>query len=208
MSPEMRFVIGPIPKSETFDARVAGWTPLPSKSAREFALTAFLLALPLIAVAVVVFLASRAEVKVAFRASPLLAATFITGMLALVPIHEFVHALAYFKSPLSRYLIVGAWPQHGMFYALYDGPLPRARVLLMVAAPFLLLTAAPLFMIALGVLTPPPAVRAMLLFAALNHAALCVGDSIVLWRIMRNVPRSALIHNDGWITYWARSRPE
>ena len=203
----MRIVIGPIPKSETFDAELAGWTPLPPRSPRQVALAAFLLAMPLIAVAVVVFLAERVQVKAAFHESPLLLAAFIMGMLALVPAHEFVHALAYLKSPFSRRLIVGAWPRHGMCYLLYAGPLPRWRVLLMVAAPFLVLSVAPMLALWSGVLAPRPAVRAMLLFAVLNHTALCMGDyCIVLWRILRNVPRGALIHNAGWTTYWGAKR--
>jgi hypothetical protein len=131
----MRIVVGPIPNSETFDARVGGWTPLLERSPRQVALAGFGLAMPLIALAVVLFLAERTQVKAAFRESPLLLVTFITGMLALVPAHELVHALAYLKSPLSRRLIVGAWPRHGMCCALYEGPMPRGRVLLMLAAP-------------------------------------------------------------------------
>lgn len=200
----MRFVLGPIPKSEVFDALAAGWTPLPERNVRKLAATALMLALPLMAIAVIVFLQSRAEVRAAFRESPLTLAAFIIGMLAIVPAHELVHALAYFKSPLSRHLILGAWPRHGLAYAIYDGPMPRGRVLFMVAAPFLVLSVLPLTLLALGVPPAPQAARAMLLFGALTHTALCVGDSIVFWRIARHAPPGAMIHNAGWTTCWMR----
>jgi hypothetical protein len=119
-------------------------------------------------------------------------------LLALVPAHEFIHALAYGCGLRSPNLLVGYWPQRGLAYVLYDTPLPRRRVLIMLAAPFVVLTVLPLLA---TILLSGPWLWLVTFFAVL-HAAFCTGDAVTFLRLVSQAPASALIHNQGWATYW------
>jgi hypothetical protein len=134
-----------------------------------------------------------------FRIQPWSLPCFLLLLLALVPIHEFIHALAYGCGLRSPNLLVGLWLQRGIPYVLCDEPLPRRRVLFMLAAPFCVLTLLPL-------LTTPLLSGTLLScvwFFSLLHAALCVGDAATFLRLVRQAPADARIHNQGWDTYWS-----
>jgi hypothetical protein len=118
----------------------------------------------------------------------------------MLPLHEFVHAIAYGQGLRSPHLLMGAWISRGMLYVVYDAPLLRERVLLMSCAPFLVLTLIPALV--LPWLAWPPALLAILWFFVLLHAAVCTGDFLVCQRLLARAPRGAWIHNYGWTTYW------
>ena len=136
----MRFVWGAIPPSETFQPTAAGWTRLSRNNSDTFVVIASALAMaPLMAGLLVLFSDGGASI-LRFREELAAFAIFISALLLLVPVHEFIHALAY-RVPLgSRRLITGIWLSRAMWYVLYDAPLERSRVLLMLCAPFAVLT--------------------------------------------------------------------
>lgn len=123
----MRFVYGPIPPSQAFDPKERGWTPLDAgdADARRFVTIAILLTIPFIAAALWVLLGSRSEVRGFFLGHPLHFVAFLAVLLALIPAHELIHALAYLKGVRSSRLIMGAWIRRAMCYAIYDAPMPR-----------------------------------------------------------------------------------
>jgi hypothetical protein len=88
-----------------------------------------------------------------------------------------------------------------MCYAIFDSPMPRNRVLLVSAAPFLFVSVIPAFLLAL--LDSPQ--RTLVLIVLLAHTALCAGDFMVFVNILRQVPSRAWLHNKGWNTYWKLS---
>jgi hypothetical protein len=153
---------------------------------------------PFLVSAVMLFLHSAPALRTVFRLQPWSLPSFLFLLLALVPAHEFIHALAYGCGLRSPNLIVGFWPQRGLPYVLCDEPLPRRRVLLMLAAPFCALTLLPL----LSVPLLPEPLRSCVLFFGLLHAALCVGDAATFLRLLRQAPPESRVHNQGWQTYW------
>lgn len=122
----------------------------------------------------------------------------------LLPLHELCHCLGYLVPLSSRSLISGLWLRHGVWYVVYDAPLQRERVLLSLAAPFLLLSILPAFTI--------PFLSTAYVWACsyivLIHAALCVGDAVTFFRVLANVPRRGWVHNCGWTTCWSSMPPE
>jgi hypothetical protein len=109
--------------------------------------------------------------------------------------------VAYGQGLRSTHLILGFCTRGKFPYVLFDSPLPRERVLCMLAAPFAALSLLPL-------LTLPflhgTAIDLVLAFCSL-HTAMCAGDALVIWRLATQVPRKALVHNNGWQTYWSAS---
>lgn len=198
----MRFINGPIPKSRTFDPIAAGWTPLRTPNERRFVAVAMLCTVPFVLTATMIFLHAAPALRTLFRLDPWSLPCFLLLLLALVPAHEFIHALAYGCGLRSPNLVVGVWLQRGIPYVLCDEPLPRRRVLFMLAAPFGILTIVPLLTVPL--LSGPQ--LSCVLFFSILHAALCVGDAATFLRLLRQAPPEASIHNQGWQTYWAISR--
>ena len=54
-----------------------------------------------------------------------------------IPIHELLHCVGYRVPLRSRHLVTGIWRERGVWYVVYDAPLPRKRVLWMLIAPLL-----------------------------------------------------------------------
>ena len=194
----MRFVWGPIPPSRTFDAEGAGWTPLRSVAGRWAAPQAALGMVPCLVMAGLALRRAAGELPpAAFVATLALPA-------ALVPAHELAHALGYLVGLRSPRLVTGVWPSHGIWYVIYDAPLRRGRVLLMLAAPLLAFSVAP----GLAACLIGGPCRWGLAYLALMHAALCVGDLLSFARIGRQVSRGGWVHNQGWATYWSLTPPD
>jgi putative zincin peptidase len=188
----MRFIFGPIPHSRVLDAEERGWTALAEPDSGRFAVAASLLSL-LFLVPAVFFVLNVAETNQRQLRSPF----FLAALVFLLPTHEFIHALAYFKGVRSPHLVMGIWPSRGIGYAILDSPMPRNRVLLMSAAPFLALSVVPSF---LPLLLDFPQ-RTLMVIVILVHTALCAGDFMVFTSILRQVPSKAWVHNKGWKTY-------
>lgn len=195
----MRFVCGPIPPSRVLNPQVEGWTPLREGGSARLSAAAVLVGLPFVVAAVIVLGNMREEVRGLFKAQPLAGGAYLLALLLIVPVHELIHALAYGRGVRSSHLIIGLWASRGLCYAIYDSPMPRQRVLGMVVAPFLTLSALPLLFLP----WLHGAAWALLLIFSLLHAATCGGDLIVYLRLVSQVPRSAWVHNNGWQTYWA-----
>ena len=104
--------------------------------------------------------------------------------------------------PARRTLLVGLWLQRGIPYVLCDEPLPRRRVLFMLAAP--LCPAMPASQAPHDALVIRTS-RFCVFFFSL-HAALCVGDAATFLRCRAAGLVDARIHNQGWDTYWSNSR--
>lgn len=199
----MRFILGPIPPSEAVDAKEAGWTPMVSSKDLPWANAAALSGL------IGLLLAGfwcLPQVIVSMEISSKWMVAVIIGLplFLLLPLHELCHCLGYLVPLSSRPLISGLWLRHGVWYVVYDAPLQRERVLLSLAAPFLLLSILPAFTI--------PFLSTAHVWACsyivLIHAALCVGDAVTFFRVLANVPRGGWVHNCGWTTCWSSMPPE
>lgn len=194
----MRFHYGQPPASRTFDPVAAGWTPLRADGIQRYVWKAMALALPLMLVALAMVLHYASQWRAALDAHAWGLPAFALALLLVVPVHEGLHTLAYGCGLRSPNLILGLWPQRGLVYVLCDAPLPRHRILVMLAAPFALLTL--LLLAALAIV--PPEMRSLIGFFLCAHAAACAGDALTFARVWRQVPPHALVHNQGSTTYW------
>lgn len=194
----MRFVLGPIPPSLVFNPRDEGWTPLRELSPGRFSALGVLLALPF-SIATALLVTSRpGGLHGLLRDDPLPAGAFLLAVVLMCPVHEVIHALAFGVGIRSPRLILGFWPSRVLPYAIFDSPLARERVLVMIVAPFLVLSLLPL----LSLLWLGGAAAGLVLAFSALHSALCGGDAIVSWLLWSQVPEKALVHNNGWQTYW------
>lgn len=195
----MRFICGPIPPSRVLNPEKEGWTPLREWGAGRLTMVALLLGFPFLMAAVILLLNMKGEVRELLKAQPLVAGGYLLALIAMVPVHELIHALAYGQGICSQHLLVGCWPSRGLCYALYDSPMPRNRVLGMLVAPFLALSILPLLCLPW---LQGPAWGLVLAFSLL-HASTCGGDVLVFFGIVSQVSRNASVHNNGWQTYWS-----
>jgi hypothetical protein len=184
------------------DPQAEGWTPLRQWGGGRFTAVALLLGLPFVIAAVILLFHAKGEVRGLFKAQPLVGGAYLLALMLMVPVHELIHALAYGQGIRSQHLIFGCWPSRGLCYAIYDSPMPRRRVLGMVVAPFVVLSVLPLLCL--------PWLQGAawgLVFAfSLLHAGICGGDAIVFLRLISQISKNALVHNNGWQTYW-RAQP-
>src|SRR5438128_830376 len=88
----MRFVGGPIPPSRVLNPQAEGWTPLREWAAGPFAVAALLLGLPFLTPAVTLLIGRKEVVRGLFKDQPLAGGAFLLALLAMVPVHEVVHA--------------------------------------------------------------------------------------------------------------------
>ncbi len=190
----MRIAFGPIPPSQGFQDGRESWTPLRELESKWFVGVALLLAIPFVAVAIVLV----RNVSGYLKAEPVALWSLVTFFVAMVPLHEFVHALTFPSGLTSPRLVFGVWPARGLCYVLHDGPVSRRRIAVMLVAPFVLFTSG------LGVLAllTTGNVRLVVLIALIVHTGVCTGDFMTVTRVWTQVPAGALVQNDGWITYW------
>ncbi|MFO0898325.1 MAG: DUF3267 domain-containing protein [Pirellulales bacterium] len=93
-----------------------------------------------------------------------------------------------------------AWPSRLLFYAHYCGPLSRDRFLAVLVMPLLVITGLPLLLAALGWL-PAWSTPVLASFSIWNALFAC-GDMVGLLLILAQIPRRAIVQNQGWRTYW------
>src|SRR5438132_96393 len=103
----MRFINGPIPASRTFDPVTADWSPLRESDSRRFVAVAVLCMLPFLLGATALFLHAAPALRPIFQRHLWSLPCLLVLLLALVPAHEFIHALAYGCGLRSPNLLVG-----------------------------------------------------------------------------------------------------
>ena len=200
----MRFVVGPIPTSESFHPAEAGWSKLGEPDAS--ALLWLSLAGGGIAGAAIMswhLLVSPIPLLQVLKAAGSRGALVLLFLLPVTMLlHELVHIVAQPGSGRSPATIVGIWPSKMVAYAVYDGDLTWLRCLVVGAAPLIALSAVP----ALGslLLGGHPIILAM---AALNALAAC-GDMMAIALIVTQVPRRAVLRNLGYDTWWKEASIE
>ncbi len=124
----------------------------------------------------------------------LAAATAVVGFILL---HEALHALPAMIAGASSGVVVGFWPRHLVPYVAYTGSLSREAQLVSGASPFVVLTLLP-FVVSLAI----PAVAWWMVGLSVLNVLGSAADLIMLWLLMRQVPRGAVIRNQGFTTWW------
>jgi hypothetical protein len=194
----MRLHYGAVPENKDFIPETEGWRNIrePSPIAVQFIAIPVAIGLLFIWVGCLVlfqqeaFSSQRSRIEIDIGTLVLL--------LLLIPAHEFLHALAHPGWGLSSNTVIGLWLSKGMFYGHYEGEMSRNRFLLVFVTPYIILGMLPTILIA----TIPELMQSRLLWLSLFGSVLACGDLVGAGLIFFQIPRSAIVRNKGWKTYW------
>lgn len=126
--------------------------------------------------------------------------SFIIAFVALLIVHELVHALFNPDKGISSRTIFGFWPSKMMFYAHYEGERTRENFLLCLVAPFLALSVLPLMIGAIFDID-----YLWLSVIIILNAFISSVDIYGVFSVFCTIPSGSLVRNKGWYTYWKKS---
>lgn len=188
----MQFQIGAIPETPNFLPE-ASWKAL--REPTPWAMQCFALPLGIIAGAIVGalwwFLTPLRNASVDSLAALLVA------LIALMPIHELVHAAVHPSSGMSDDSILGFWPSRLLFYAHYRGELSRTWFIVILLMPLLVISFVPLLACVLAGRS-----SGLLAFISSVNALGACGDIFGVGLLLFQVPSDGKIRNQGWRTFW------
>ena len=135
----MRFHYGAVPEDPDFQPEAEGWQPIREPGP----LTLQLLALPAAAILLVisvgllnlVFSGEFFKSQPLPTTNPLPVWLLLSVVILLIPVHELLHAVVHPGWGLSSNSVIGLWLSRALFYAHYEGPMARNRLLLVFAMP-------------------------------------------------------------------------
>jgi hypothetical protein len=189
----MRFHLGAIPSSPDFLPE-SPWKPLREPAPWLFQFIAFPVGIITAALVTVLW----------FVITPLQAATpkvswpaFLLWFAGIVVVHELIHAAVHPMTGRSPRSILGFWPSRLLFYAHYDGSLPRNRFVAILLMPLLIISFTPLLIAVATQIT-----SGWLAFISSFNALLACGDMLGAGMVLFQIPADAVVRNQGWRTYW------
>ena len=204
----MRFHYGAIPEPDVFQPEAQGWASIREPSpllmnvlAIPTALLMFALTIGLLLLAwegVPAAIWSDSEIESTSSPFPLILAIIFLS----IPTHELVHALTHPNFGSSSKSILGLWLSRGLFYAHYEGEMPRNRFLAIFAMPFLILSMLPVTIVVLIGSSVPTTLPRYLVFVALVNSILSSGDALGFALMLSQIPNSAVVRNKGWKSFW------
>jgi hypothetical protein len=202
----MRLHLGAVPDDPDFHPEAEGWSPIREPGPWMIQL----IAMPFIFVLAffsfeLLYLVFPREIlfNPSFTISIVCAPIWIWMMVLLIPIHEFLHAVCQPGWEFSPNSVIGFWPSKVLFYAHYQGAMSRNRFLIALAMPFIVLGLVPIPIIAVSQIIGLTALMVVALaYLALIGSVLACGDAVGFSVIISQIPRSAIVRNKGWKTYW------
>lgn len=187
----MRFHLGPIPSSPDFQPDES-WNSL-----NEFSPWAMQAAALSLGLAFTIFLATLWWAFTPLGELDLSFSELFFLILGQIVVHELIHAFASPKCGRSHNTVVGFWPSKLLFYAHYSGELTRNRFLVILLLPFIIISLVPLLFSFLL----QTACSWIAFLSVFNGLASCL-DIYGAGMILAQIPRNAVIRNQGWKTYW------
>ena len=195
----MRFHVGPIPQDEIPDH---SWRPIREPGPWLIQVIALPIGLGVALLTLQCWKRLGLPPSLHFQHGQ--AVLFVIGLALSFPllflVHELLHAVVHPRCGATPNTLIGAWPSRMLLYAHYCGLLTRNRFLAVFAMPFLVITVLPLLLALAGVL-PPAASPVAAWFSSWNAFFAC-GDYCGMALIFFQVPRSAVVQNFGWRSYW------
>ncbi|CAM3713288.1 DUF3267 domain-containing protein [Marinicrinis lubricantis] len=186
----MPFIIGKVYENEHFTPELEGWTRMDDGNILKDQLKALPIALMTVVVMTLIYRAYEIEMGDSLL---VLLALFII----IVPLHEFIHAFFLPDSLRSDKVFFGLYPKGMAFYVHYEGGLSKTRFLVVMIAPFVILSIVPMIILIVFDLHISYIAR----MSVLNGLLACV-DLLGFSTIVRKIPRNATIRNKGSKTYW------
>ncbi|OEF98969.1 hypothetical protein BHF71_10440 [Vulcanibacillus modesticaldus] len=117
--------------------------------------------------------------------------------LIIIPLHELSHALLFPKGIFSEDVLFGFYPKALIFYAHYEGEIKRKRFLLVLLAPFIIISILPLIYIIVS--GSKNVFLAEVIF--INAMASSI-DLLTITQTMKKIPKNALIRYKGFKSFW------
>lgn len=184
------------PDNPDFEPEIeGGWYKLPEPPAEQLqrhASLALAITLPLL-----LFAWGLLPGRDGLRDIAMAGAAAIVLLLPLVVLHEGIHLLLHPGMGRSDQSVVGGSTKHGALYAMYFGEMSRARYVVVLLGPFIVLTVLPwLVCLWRGEFVPWAAG-----LSVLNGMFAC-GDLMGAWFILRGSPKGARLRNRGYYTWW------
>jgi hypothetical protein len=124
--------------------------------------------------------------------------TLILSFLIFIPLHEFIHALTFPVPISSKDIYLGFSLKEFVPFAAYTGKMTRTEALWNLLAPFTITT---VFVFGLLIFFPENSLLKHI--ALFNAMASCV-DSMDAFRILKCVPKDALLKEHLENTYWQK----
>jgi hypothetical protein len=134
-----------------------------------------------------------------FTLTPL---SIVLSLFGLTAVHELLHAAAQPMAGRSSHSILGFWPSWLVFYAHYDGELHRNRFVVIALMPLFVLSILPL-LVSAATQSVAGWVASISSFNALTAGVDLLATGIIVFQI----PARAILHNQGWKTYWREPVP-
>ena len=129
-------------------------------------------------------------------------ARLLAALAIAVPVHELLRVAAFPRKPERHWLRFVCTKSRLALDTGFDGELPRARLLCVLAAPFLLGSVLPVALCAALRIAPDFAV-----LVTLTNALLCGGDALALMLVLAQVPGRRLVRVDADVIRWQTSLP-
>ena len=153
-----------------------------------FVIEILLLSVPFLVPALVML----SGLKDFLRSQPLALSGLVSFFALMIPVHETIHAFVYPGGLCSKHLVMGAWMRRGLCYVVYDSPVSRNRILIMLAAPLIVLSS----VLAAVAVFVPYEWRLLAILAMLVHTAICTGDFATFLRLIKQVPENSMVYNN------------
>jgi hypothetical protein len=120
-----------------------------------------------------------------------------------IPTHEEIHALCCPQWGLSANTVFGICLHKGFFYIHHEGPMSRNHFLLVLVAPYIVLSLLPLAAIGLfRAIGWTPELLITLAWLSLLGSLFAGGDFISVGSLLSRVPNAAIVRNKGKRSYW------
>lgn len=188
----MKFHIGKIPETVGF-APDDSWKQLCEPKPWVMQLCALPIAVIAFLAVGFLWLSLVADMRIELHSLTQLILVFI----AIVLIHELIHAAFHPGAGSSSNSVLGFWPATLMFYAHYGGEISRNRFITILLTPFLFLSLAPIAACAITGHAPPIVAATSVL-----NAAFSAGDLFAVLLLLVQVPQASTTRNQGYKTFW------
>lgn len=198
---DMIFRLGPLPETPEFIPD-STWTSLIEPSLWGFQLRAIPIALvTTVVLAVLWMILTPIEHVIGTLTFPLPISNFIVCLVAVIVIHELIHASVHPKLGISEDTVIGFWPSRMFVYTVYVGELTKNRCLAVLIMPFMVISVLPLIFVTM---TQTPSF--WVAYISILNGLLACGDILAAIMTMRLFPNGAIIRTKGWTTFYKSAR--
>lgn len=194
----MRLQIGGKPPAiPDFTPKEDGWTPL--KEPSPWVLTLVSTPIGILAAALILkgWGASSVQIEVGSSFLVWMVAAVFIGLPALFTVHELLHGFGYRKFGFTPSTMIFIWPSKLLVIAITLDALRRNRLLLVYMLPLLVISVLPLIVCRSFGITSIP-----LMLASTANGLIAGGDIFCFFLILSQVPRHAMVRNQGPATWW------